>query len=138
MYQYSMHSMNASYHCDYHLILMMIISTLGFPEGHFYWNSRRWSYFNCFLALSGLSCSIQDFRCGIYSSLQLRHLGPKVAVHRLSCPWHMVSIGPQPGIEHASPALEDEFLTTGPPGKSQKMEFLRWSYKNGQDLQNLN
>ena len=43
----------------------------------------------------------------------------------------MVSIVPQPGLEHVSPALEDEFLTTGPQGKSQKMEFSRWSYKNG-------
>lgn len=36
MHQYSMHSMTANYHCDYRLILMMIMSTLGFPEGHFY------------------------------------------------------------------------------------------------------
>ena len=28
-------------------------------------------------------------------------------------------LGPQPGIEPATPALESEVLTTGPPGKSQ-------------------
>ena len=27
-------------------------------------------------------------------------------------------LGPQPGIKPAPPALEDEFLTTEPPGKS--------------------
>ena len=30
---------------------------------------------------------------------------------------------PRPGIEPASPALEGEVLTTGPPGKSQDKSF---------------
>ena len=36
-------------------------------------------------------------------------------VHRLSCPVACRILVPQPGIELASPALEDRFLTTGPP-----------------------
>ena len=33
-------------------------------------------------------------------------------------------LAPQPGMEHIAPALEDEVLTTGPPGKSLHY-FLR-------------
>ena len=33
-------------------------------------------------------------------------------------------LAPQPGIKLAHPALEDEVLTTGPPGKPFKMYFL--------------
>ena len=33
----------------------------------------------------------------------------------------------QPGIEPSSPALEDGFLTTGPPGKS--LEFISLKIK---------
>ena len=34
-----------------------------------------------------------------------------------------MGIAPQPGIESASPALEAEVLTTGPPGKSHSKIF---------------
>ena len=72
MHQYSMHSMMANYHCDYRLILMMIMSTLGFPEGHFYREGSKKAaqkmelfYFG---SVSGGRYSIQDFRCGILFS----------------------------------------------------------------------
>ena len=38
----------------------------------------------------------------------------------LSCPAACGSLSLQPGIEPEPPALEDEFLTTGPPEKSLK------------------
>ena len=41
-----------------------------------------------------------------------------VEVHGLSCPAACGVLVPQPGIKTASPALEVEFLTTGPGGKS--------------------
>ena len=41
-----------------------------------------------------------------------------VGSHSLSCPAVCGILVPQPGIKSASPALEDWFLTTGPPGKS--------------------
>ena len=43
--------------------------------------------------------------------------GSVVAVCVLSCPVACGILGPQPGVEPMSPALEDGFLTTGPPGK---------------------
>ena len=40
----------------------------------------------------------------------------------------------QPGIDSASPALEDRFLTTGPPGKSPPPEFLNlWMWSRPQE-----
>ena len=42
-------------------------------------------------------------------------------VHGLSCPAACGILAPQPGIQSASPALEDGFLTTGPPGKSPRI-----------------
>ena len=36
-------------------------------------------------------------------------------------------LAPRPGIEPASPALEGEVLTTGPPGKSQMRWYLSWA-----------
>ena len=37
----------------------------------------------------------------------------------------MVSLGPRPGIKPTSPALEGEFLTTGPPGMSPPFISLK-------------
>ena len=34
-------------------------------------------------------------------------------------------LAPQPGIEPTPPALEGEVLTTGPPGKSHFLAFLK-------------
>ena len=45
-------------------------------------------------------------------------------VRRLSCPAACGILVPQPGLEPASPALQDGFLTTGPPGKSPRNTFL--------------
>ena len=45
--------------------------------------------------------------------------GPSVVVGlRLSCSAACGILVPQAGIELASSALQDEFLTTGPPGNS--------------------
>ena len=41
-----------------------------------------------------------------------------VAVSRLDCPVACGVLVPRPGMEVVFPALEDRFLTTGPPGKS--------------------
>ena len=49
------------------------------------------------------------------------HTGSVVAVHGLSCPAACGILVPQPGIEPASPALQDKFLSTGWPGKSQNI-----------------
>ena len=48
-----------------------------------------------------------------------------VAVLRLSCSTARGILVPQPSIELMSPALQGEFLTTGPPGKPLKFVFDR-------------
>ena len=45
-------------------------------------------------------------------------MGSVIVVCGLSCPEACGILVPQPGIEPESPALESEFLSTGPPGKS--------------------
>ena len=45
-------------------------------------------------------------------------LGSVVVAYGLSCPSACGILVPQPGIELMSPALEGEFFTTGPWGKS--------------------
>ena len=44
-----------------------------------------------------------------------------VVAHGLSCPKACGILTPRPGIEPEFPAFEGEFLTTGPPGKSQEV-----------------
>ena len=44
-------------------------------------------------------------------------MGSVVVACRLSCHTALGILIPSPGIEPASPALQGEFLTTGPPGK---------------------
>ena len=46
---------------------------------------------------------------------------PSVALHRFSCPEACGILVSWPGIKPESPALEDGFLTTGPPGKSPNL-----------------
>ena len=46
----------------------------------------------------------------------------------LVAPQYVGMLAPQPGIEPASPALEGGFLTTGPPGKNQRMFFFFFSF----------
>ena len=73
-----------------------------------------------FLAVSSLSCGTWD--------LSLRHTGTSlpcagfslVVVRGLSCPVACGILVPRPEIKLASPELQDRFLTTRPPGKSQK------------------
>ena len=47
-----------------------------------------------------------------------------VAMHRCSCPLACRILVPQPGIKLTSPAMENRFLTTGPPGKSLMLLIL--------------
>ena len=58
-----------------------------------------------------------DFSC--CRALALGHMGSVVVAYSLSCPVACRSLVPGPGIEPVSSALAGEFLTTGPPGKSQ-------------------
>ena len=55
---------------------------------------------------------MQDLHCFMWHpSLQGTDVGSVVAAHGV--------LVPQPGIEHASPALQGRDLTTKPPGKSR-------------------
>ena len=74
------------------------------------------------------ACGI--FCCTVLASLELwcagllylvvapDRVGSVVVARGLSCPTACGIFVPQLGIEPASPALEDGFFTTGPPGKS--------------------
>ena len=60
---------------------------------------------------------------GVQASLYLWHASPEhagsaVAVRGLWWPTEGGILVPRPGIEPMSPALEGEFLTAGPPGKT--------------------
>ena len=60
--------------------------------------------------------------CGLLSSCGSwapEHVGSVVVAHGLSCPTACEILVPQLGIKLASPAFQDGFYTTGPPGKSQ-------------------
>ena len=48
----------------------------------------------------------------------LQPMGSVVMAHRLSCPMACGILVPQSEFEPESPALEERFLTTGPPRKS--------------------
>ena len=61
-------------------------------------------------ATLSLSCVMQD--------LSFQHTDLVVTVHVLSCSIACGILVPQPGIKPSSPALQDRFLTSGPPGKS--------------------
>ena len=55
--------------------------------------------------------------------LLLRSAGSRA--HGLSsCDAWAICDPPGPGIEHVFPALEGEFLTAGPPGKSLGFDFV--------------
>ena len=69
-----------------------------------------------------------------YSKQALECGGSIVAVHELNYPQHEGFLVPQPGIKPVSPALQGEFLTTGPPGKlleqvldQQVLEPVLWT-----------
>ena len=83
-----------------------------------------------FLTVCGVFCSrVWDllFWCtGFYLVVVqgLENAGSVAVVCGLSCPWAYGSLVPQPGIQPMSPALEDGFLTTGPPGKSHILSYF--------------
>ena len=69
------------------------------------------------LSVSGcISCCVQDFSLQCEDSL--------VVVCAPSCSTACRIVVPQPGIEPVSPALQSEFLTTGPLGKSCFLPFF--------------
>ena len=78
------------------------------------------------MAVLGLICGMWDLRCGTHVLLSScgaqapECAGSVVAARGLSCPVECGVLAPQPGVELASLALEGEFLTTGPLGKSQE------------------
>ena len=74
-------------------------------------------FFFFFLAVLGLSCSMQDVCC-IIRDLSLWLTGSLVVAWGLSYSEECGILVPRPGIEPMSPALQGRFLTTGPPGKS--------------------
>ena len=75
-----------------------------------------WAFSNCTSqGLLWLQCAA--FSC--YRAWTLECTGSVVAMHGLSCPMACGILVPQPEIEPISPALEGEFLTTGPLGSSE-------------------
>ena len=58
-----------------------------------------------------------------------------LVVHRLSGSIACGILVPQPGIEPESPALEGEFLTPGPPGKSHFVYFYSVACDSSQTTQ---
>jgi len=59
-------------------------------------------------------------RCGTWG---LERAGSIVVPHGFSCPVAGGILVPRPGIKPTSPPLEGEFLTTGPQGKFQILNF---------------
>ena len=65
----------------------------------------------------GSVCAVRRLSgCSSWASL--------VVVHGLSCPTACGILVPRPGIEPTSPALEGEFSTAGPPGKSSMVVIV--------------
>ena len=58
------------------------------------------------------SCGSRLSSCGMRA---LEHVGASVKACGPSCPTAYGTLGPRPGIEPTSLALEGGFLTTGPP-----------------------
>ena len=61
-------------------------------------------------------------------SLVVAHMRSLVVARRLSCPVARMTLISWPGIEPLSPALEDEFLSIGSPGKSGIRYILKVIY----------
>ena len=66
--------------------------------------------------------------CGAWI-LSLWRTWALVVARRLSCPVACMTLISWPGIEPLSPALEDEFLSIGSPGKSGIRYILKVIYK---------
>ena len=52
-----------------------------------------------------------------------------LVAYELSCPIACGTVDPRPEIESASPALENGFLTTGPPGRPTDWFFKKLSHR---------
>ena len=84
-------------------------------------------FFNIYLFFGCVGSSLRHTGsfvavCGLLSSCGLQapeRVGSVVVVRGLSCPMACGILVPRPGIKPVSPALQEGFLTTGPPGKSQ-------------------
>jgi len=57
-------------------------------------------------------------------------VGLAVAAQRLNCSLECGILVPRLGIKPVSPALEDRFLTTGQPGKSPVLYFLKLDFSS--------
>ena len=75
------------------------------------------------MAASGLCCGTWYLHCVIQDLSVAAHASP-VSAHGLSC-FACGILVPQPVIERVSPALPGGFLTTGPPGKPLRLDFLK-------------
>jgi len=90
-----------------------------------------------YLAVSGLSCGMQDLHCIMWNLLlqlsdslvvmcrlssrgvwALKHVASVLTAHGLSCSMAGGILVPEPGFEFVSFALQGRFLTTGLPGGS--------------------
>ena len=77
-----------------------------------------------FIVVHGTSLVVNHGLCRVCVFTDCSTQTSLFAVCRFGCPVACGILVPQPGIEPASPALEDRFLTTGPPGKSHVRGFI--------------
>ena len=68
--------------------------------------------------------------CGCAGSLLWHMRFSLVAAGSLCCPMGCGILVPQLGVKPMSPALEDRFLTTGPPGKSPRLTAILVLFAN--------
>ena len=90
-----------------------------------FWNfGVKTIHFVCFCLLGHIRSQLQYAGSFIvlHGLLSLWHTG--LGACGLSCPKACGILVSQPGIKPTSLELEGEFLTTGPPGKSQSLTFL--------------
>ena len=64
-------------------------------------------------------CRAQALRAqaSVVKIAEYKRMDSAIVAHRFSCPKTCRILVPGPGIEPMSPALQGEFLTTGPQGK---------------------
>ena len=105
-------------------------------------------YLFAYLAVSGLCCSTRDLPCIVWDLLWWCTDAGLCNCGSWAHNWVVEAVGlrcsvacgiliPLPGVEPMFPALQGEFLTTGPPGKSQYSEFLTWDFKTQNSLSPL-
>ena len=83
-------------------------------------------FFDC--AGSSWWCMGFSLRWLLLWSRHPRLMGSVAAVRELSCPTTCRISVPWPGFPPTSVVLEDGFLTTGPPGKSQLRTLSAFTY----------